>query len=178
MSRVGKKPVTIPPGVTVTCQGRTVSAKGAKGEMKIELPPTLSATLEKGQVVVGGNDGDPDSGRLHGLYRTQIFNMIQGVLNGFREDLEIQGVGFKASIQGRKLVLNLGFSHPIEYDLPAGVNVNVDQAVNIQVAGVDKQIVGNVAARIRAYYPAEPYKGKGVRYKGEHVRRKVGKTVA
>lgn len=178
MSRLGRKSIPIPSGVTVTTNGQTVAAKGPKGDLTVELPKVLGATIDKGEVHLVRHDDSSDSSRLQGLLRANVANMIEGVAKGFRKDLEIQGVGFKAVLQGKKLLLSLGFSAPIEYDVPAGITMSVDAATNITIAGADKQTVGNVAARIRAYYPAEPYKGKGVRYKGEYVRRKVGKTVA
>jgi large subunit ribosomal protein L6 len=178
MSRLGKKTIQIPSGVSLTTDGRTVTAKGPKGELNVELPSILGARVDKGEMHLLRNDDGKDSSRLQGLHRAIIANMVEGVSKGFRKDLEIQGVGFKASLQGRKLVLSLGFSSPIEYEVPQGITLTVDSPTTLGIAGADKQSVGNVAARIRGYYPAEPYKGKGVRYKGEHVRRKVGKTVA
>jgi len=178
MSRIGQKPVEVPAGVTVGVDGTTVRVKGPKGELALDLATGVAASVANGKVSVSrANDLRMTRG-CHGLTRTLIANMIEGVTKGFSKDLEIQGVGFKAAVQGRKLVLSLGFSNPVEYSLPDGVNAAVDGATKIVISGLDKQKVGDAAARIRSFYPAEPYKGKGVRYKGEYVRRKVGKSVA
>jgi large subunit ribosomal protein L6 len=178
MSRIGQKPVDVPAGVTVGLEGTTVRVKGPKGELLLNVPTGVKASVADGKVNVSRADDLRVTRGCHGLTRTLIANMIEGVTKGFSKDLEIQGVGFKAAVQGRKLVLSLGFSIPVEYSLPDGVNAAVDGATKIVVSGPDKQKVGDAAARIRSFYPAEPYKGKGVRYKGEYVRRKVGKSVA
>ncbi len=177
MSRIGKKPVVIPAGVTVQVDGRRVSAKGPKGELAMELPPTVCAAVKDGQMVVT-SEGDADTGSsLHGLGRSLVANMMEGVSKGYSIDLELQGVGFRAAVQGGKLTMTIGYSHPVEFQAPKGILFAVKESI-ITVSGPDKQLVGDVAARIRASYPPEPYKGKGIRYKGEHVRRKAGKTVA
>ena len=178
MSRIGQKPVDIPAGVTVAAEGARVLVKGPKGELPLDVPVSLKATVEKGKLSLARMDETRVTRGCHGLMRTLIVNMIEGVTKGFSKDLEIQGVGFKAALQGRKLVLALGFSSPVEYALPEGINIAVDAGTRLVVSGADKQKVGDVAARLRSFYPAEPYKGKGVRYKGEYVRRKVGKSVA
>lgn len=176
MSRVGQKPVEIPSGVTVTVNGSDVRVKGAKAELAITMASGVSAVVEGGKVIV--KIADEEKGNLHGLTRTLIANMIEGVTKGYSKALEIQGVGFKAAIQGQKLQMWLGFPKPVEYTIPDGIKVVVTEGTAMVVSGADKQMVGDVSARIRSYFPAEPYKGKGIRYKGEYVRRKVGKTVA
>jgi len=176
MSRVGQKPVEISSGVTVTINGADVHVKGAKAELSITMASGVSAAVESGKVVV--KIADEENGNLHGLTRTLIANMIEGVTKGYSKELEIQGVGFKAAIQGQKLQMWLGFPKPVEYTIPDGIKVVVTEGTAMVVSGADKQKVGDVSARIRSYFPAEPYKGKGIRFKGEYVRRKVGKTVA
>lgn len=178
MSRVGKKPVAIPAGVTVEVSGNVVSVKGPKGEMKIDHLPEVTVAVEDGQVVVNRKDDTKQSMARHGLTRQLINNMVVGVSEGFTKKLEIIGVGYKAQPQGKKLTLNLGFSHPIDFSVPDGIEITQDeQNKNILViTGYDKQMVGQVAANIRAYRPPEPYKGKGVRYVDEYVIRKAGKT--
>lgn len=178
MSRIGEKPVDIPSGVTVRAEAARVFVKGPKGELSLDVPPALNAKVENGKVSVSRTDESRMTRGCHGLIRTLILNMIEGVTKGFSRELEIQGVGFKGALQGRKLVLSLGFSSPVEYLLPDGIQVAVEAGTKLVVSGPDKQKVGDAAAQIRSFYPAEPYKGKGVRYKGEYVRRKVGKTVA
>ena len=178
MSRIGKQPVVIPTGVSVTVSGPQVSAKGPQGELSLPVPTGMTVNVEEGRVTVGRREETRQARSLHGLTRSLIANMVKGVSQGFRKDLEIQGVGFRAQVQAGKLVMSLGFSAPAVYAIPQGVKVTVEGGTSIAVAGPDSQQVGNAAARIRGFFPAEPYKGKGVRYKGEHVRRKVGKTVA
>ena len=178
MSRIGKKPVEIPPGITMKVEGPVVAAKGPQGELALRLPPALKARLDNRQVLVERSGDDKRTRSLHGTYRSLIAGMVAGVNRGYTKELEIQGVGFRAQLQGKKLLLTLGYSHPIEYTPPEGIKLVVPSATAIQVSGPDKQRVGDVSARIRAFARAEPYKGKGVRYRGEHVRRKVGKTVA
>lgn len=178
MSRVGEKPVDIPQGVTVKVDGKNVHAKGTKAELKFVLPAGISAAVEGGKVVIK-RDGDSRMVRsYHGMSRTMIANMMIGLTKGYTIEMEIQGVGFKAAVQGRTLQLSLGFSHVAEYPIPDGVNIAVDGGVRLTLSGADKQKVGDAAARIKCFYPAEPYKGKGVRFKNEYVRRKVGKSVA
>ena len=177
MSRVGQKPIEIPSGVTVTVSGQDVRVKGPKGELAMVMPSEVSAIAEGAKLNVKLAK-DSSSGNLHGMARTLIANMVEGVTKGYGKELEIQGVGFKAAIQGQKLQMWLGFPKPVEYQIPDGIKVVVTENTAIAVSGADKQKVGDVSARIRSYFPAEPYKGKGIRYKGEYVRRKVGKTVA
>ena len=177
MSRLGKKPVTLPAGVSAGVQGTTVSIKGAKGESKLEVKPPVTVKLDKGQLVVACASDLKADKALFGTVRSLLANMVVGVMQGYAKDLEIQGVGFRAALQGKKLTMSLGYSHPIEFEVPEGVTLKVTDSTQINVSGISKQQVGEVAAHLRSFYPAEPYKGKGVRYKGEHVRRKAGKTV-
>jgi len=179
MSRVGKKPVDIPSGVTLTVKDGVIAGKGPKGESSFNLPPTVSVKIADGKAIVEATSDTAEANACHGLIRSLIANMVHGLVNEYVKELEIQGVGFKAALQGSsKIQLWLGFSAPVECEIPAGIKVKVDNNTAITISGVDKQVVGDIAARIRSFAPAEPYKGKGVRYKGEHVRRKVGKTVA
>ncbi len=178
MSRVGEKPIDVPDGVTVSVDGLTVTAKGGLGELVHTMPGPITIEVADGKVLVGRTEDTREGRSFHGLVRSLVANMVEGVAKGFSKDLEIQGVGFKAAVQGRKLVMTLGFSSPIEYEPPEGVTVVTQSDTSIVVSGMDKQKVGDTAARIRAFCPAEPYKGKGLRYRGEYVRRKVGKTVA
>jgi large subunit ribosomal protein L6 len=179
MSRIGRQPVPIPSGVTVTATGDAVTAKGPKGEVRQALPPMTRARVEDGKRVIVETSGDSDRAKsFHGLARSLVANIVRGVSEGYSRELDMEGVGFRAALQGRTLELAVGFSAPIRYPIPAGVQVSVQGGTAIQVAGPDKQKVGEVAARLRAFFPAEPYKGKGLRYRGERVRRKVGKTVA
>lgn len=178
MSRIGNKPVTVPGGVTVTVNGATLAVKGPKGELTLAVPRNIEVKVQGAQVTVSRANEEKQSKSNHGTVRNLIANMIVGVTQGYQKELEIQGVGFRANLQGRKLVMSLGYSHPVEYEVPQGVDVKVTDGTTISVAGADKQLVGQVSARIRAFCPPEPYKGKGVRLKGEYVRRKVGKTVA
>lgn len=176
MSRIGEMPISVPSGVTITVDGSQITTKGGKGELSLELPEGISAAVEGDTLNVSRADDSQKA--FHGLARSLVSNMIEGVSNGYSKELEIQGVGFRAALQGSTLSLSLGFASPIEFAVPDTVTVTVNNNTAIVVAGPDKQQVGEVAARIRSFYPAEPYKGKGVRYKGERVRRKEGKTVA
>jgi large subunit ribosomal protein L6 len=179
MSRIGRQPVEIPQGVTVTVADGAVSVKGPKGEITKPLPPMTRARVEGGKRLIVEAAGDAESaGRFHGLARSLVANMVRGAAQGYSRELDMEGVGFKAAVQGRVLELAVGFSGPVKYAIPTGVQVTVQGGTAIAVTGPDNQQVGEVAARIRAFFPAEPYKGKGLRYKGERVRRKVGKTVA
>jgi large subunit ribosomal protein L6 len=178
MSRVGKKQIDVPSGVEVSISGDTVSVTGPQGELSLDLPEAIRAEVEGNVVTVTRADETRENRSFHGLYRSLIANMIEGVDKGFSRALRIEGVGYRAELRGSTLVLSLGFSSPIEFPVPDTVTVTVDSQTSIKVSGADKQQVGQVAARIRAFSPAEPYKGKGVSYVGERVRRKVGKTVA
>lgn len=168
----------IPAGVTVSVAGSKVSAKGKLGELSIQLPSGTGAVVEGSVVKISRSGDEWEQRSVHGLARTLVDNLLIGVSKGYLKELEIQGVGFKAAVQGRNLVISLGFSHPVEYLIPEGIKIAVDAGTKLVVSGADKQGVGNAAARIRGYFKAEPYKGKGLRYKGEYVRQKVGKTVA
>lgn len=178
MSRIGQQPVDIPEGVTVTATGSCVSVKGKQGELSQDVPGAISVAVADGKVMVTRGDETRESRSYHGLVRSLIANMVEGVSKGFSKDLEIQGVGFRGAVQGKTLSLSLGFASPIAYPIPEGITITEAGGTKITIAGADKQKVGDVAARIRGFFPAEPYKGKGIRYVGEQVRRKVGKTVA
>jgi large subunit ribosomal protein L6 len=177
MSRIGKQPVAIPAGVKVNVKDREVSIEGPKGKLNLALPAHTSAKVEAGKIVVSRDGEDAQAKAMHGLGRALLNNMVKGVAQGYVKKLEIQGVGFKAAVQGNMVNMALGYSHPINYPIPAQVKVTVEDNTKITVEGPDKQSVGQVAADLRAFYPPEPYKGKGVRYVGEHVKRKEGKTV-
>jgi large subunit ribosomal protein L6 len=177
MSRIGKQPIAIPPKVKVEIKGQNVSVEGPKGKLRLDLPPRTSLKVDNGKVVVSRQGDDAEAKALHGLSRALVNNMVRGVTEGFVKKLEIQGVGFKAAVQGQTINLNLGYSHPVAYPIPDQIKVTVDENTKITIEGPDRQVVGEVAAEIRGFYPPEPYKGKGVRYAGEHVTRKEGKTV-
>jgi large subunit ribosomal protein L6 len=177
MSRIGKQPIAIPPKVKVEVKGQQVFVEGPKGKLNWELPQRTSLKVENGKVVVSREGDDAQAKALHGLSRALVNNMVRGVSEGFVKKLEIQGVGFKAAVQGNGVSLSLGYSHPIVYPIPAQVKVTVEENTKLTIEGPDRQAVGQVAAEIRAYYPPEPYKGKGVRYSDERVIRKEGKTV-
>jgi len=178
MSRIGNKPITVPAGVEVKFDGHTATVKGPKGTLTRKLNPEIAVKLEDGQIIVTRPDDEIKHRSLHGLTRTLINNMVVGVTEGFEKKLEIQGVGYNAQMQGQNLKLALGFSHPVIITPPAGITISTPSAVNIIVSGADKELVGQVASEIRDWRRPEPYKGKGIRYVGEHVRRKAGKTGA
>jgi large subunit ribosomal protein L6 len=177
MSRIGKQPIAIPAKVKVEVKGRNVHVEGPKGKLNLELPHRTSLKVEDGKVVLSRAGEDAEAKALHGLSRALVNNMVKGVSEGFVKKLEIQGVGFKAAVQGKVVNLVLGFSHPINYEIPEQIKVTVEENTKLTIEGPDKQVVGRVAAELRSFYPPEPYKGKGVRYAGEHVQRKEGKTV-
>ncbi|HEX9283350.1 MAG TPA: 50S ribosomal protein L6 [Gemmatimonadales bacterium] len=176
MSRIGKKPVPLPKGVTVQLDGQRITVKGPKGEIARTVHPELALALEDNAVIVRRPSDENRHKALHGLTRTLIANMVDGVTKGFAKSLEIQGVGYKAEPKPFGVQLVVGFSHPVPYHAPQGIKISVDNNVIVKVEGVDKELVGQVAAELRAIRPPEPYKGKGVRYVGEQVRRKAGKT--
>ncbi|MBL8980179.1 MAG: 50S ribosomal protein L6 [Gemmatimonadetes bacterium] len=178
MSRIGRRPVTVPKGVTVTVQGQTVTAKGPKGELSRTVHPEMQLALAGETITVSRPSEEPRHKALHGLTRTLLQNMVDGVARGFLKTLEIQGVGYKAEAKPAGLQLALGFSHPVMYPTPAGIKFTVDNNTVVKIEGPDKELVGQVAAEIRSLRKPEPYKGKGVRYQGEAVRRKAGKTGA
>ncbi|MEI6394272.1 MAG: 50S ribosomal protein L6 [Verrucomicrobiota bacterium] len=177
MSRIGKQPIAIPPKVKVEIKGQQVSVEGPKGKLNWELPRRTSLKVEEGKLVVSREGDDANARALHGLSRALVNNMVRGVSEGFVKKLEIQGVGFKASVQGSNVNMTLGYSHPIVYPIPAQIKVTVEENTKITIEGPDRQTVGQVAAELRSFYPPEPYKGKGVRYSDERVIRKEGKTV-
>ena len=178
MSRIGKKPVESPAGVKVSVSGETVAVEGKGGKLSIALPPHVAVEVKDNQVLVSQIDEAREAGAMHGLARSLIYNMIVGVSEGFKKELAIVGVGYKATLAGNKLTLNLGYSHPIVYQLPAGIKLTVVQDANkMIIEGCDKQLVGETAAQIRRFRPPEPYKGKGIRYVDERIVLKEGKSV-
>jgi large subunit ribosomal protein L6 len=177
MSRIGKIPIVLPPKVKVEVKGRRVFVEGPKGKLNMELPPRTGLKVESGRALLSREGDDAQAKALHGLSRALVYNMVKGCSDGFVRKLEIQGVGFKAAVQGKAVNLNLGYSHPISYPIPDQIKVTVEENTKLTIEGPDKQVVGQVASEIRGFYPPEPYKGKGVRYAGEHVQRKEGKTV-
>jgi large subunit ribosomal protein L6 len=176
MSRIGKKPIPVPSGVDIRLEGQHVAVKGPKGELAWDFDPAIQIERQDGQLLVTRANDQPKVRALHGLTRSLVANMVEGVSKGFQKDLEISGVGYRAQKQGDKLVLSVGYSHPVEIEPPPGVTFVVENPTRIGVAGIDKQLIGEVAAKIRAVRKPEPYKGKGIRYAGEYVRRKAGKT--
>lgn len=178
MSRVGKAPIPIPSGVTVNVNNNLISVKGAKGELSTALPPEIIVQVEEQSIKVLRPTESQYHRSLHGLSRTLVANMVHGVSEGFMKRLEIVGVGYRAELKGKALHLAVGFSHPIIFIPPDGVQLTVEGNTNIVVKGIDKELVGKVAAKIRSLKPPEPYKGKGIRYSGEIVRKKAGKTAA
>jgi len=177
MSRIGKQPITIPPKVKVEVKGQKVFVEGPKGKLDWELPRRTSLKVQDGKILVSREGDDARAKALHGLSRALVNNMVRGVSDGFVKKLEIQGVGFKAAVAGNSVNLSLGYSHPVVYPIPAQIKVTVEENTKLTVEGPDRQLVGEVAAELRSYYPPEPYKGKGVRYVDERVIRKEGKTV-
>lgn len=178
MSRIGNLPIKVPGNVQIEVKGNLVIVKSSKGELSQEIDPRITITIDGDTVIVSRSSEEKEAKSLHGLYRSLIANMIEGLDKGFEKKLEILGVGFRANLQGKKLVLSLGFSHPVEYTAPEGIEITQDNENKnlITVSGIDKQKVGQVASEIRAFKPPEPYKGKGIRYQGEYVRRKAGKA--
>jgi large subunit ribosomal protein L6 len=175
MSRIGKKPVLVPAGVTATVEGQTVTAKGPKGELKFVVNDEVLVKLEDGEIAVTPRDDSKEARSKWGMSRTQIENILMGVKDGFERKLEISGVGYRATMQGRNIQLALGFSHDVVYQAPEGITLATPKPTEITISGIDKQVVGQVAAEIRKYRGPEPYKGKGVRYAGERIVRKEGK---
>ena len=176
MSRIGRKPIAIPAGVTVTVDGNNVTVTGPKGTLNSTVSPLMTVAVEGATVVVSRPDDEAKSRSLHGLTRTLIANMVEGVTNGYSKTLEIEGVGYRAAKQGKTVTLSLGFSHPVIFEETDQIKLDVPQPNRIVVSGIDKQAVGQVAAEIREKRPPEPYKGKGIRYAGEHIIRKEGKA--
>ena len=176
MSRIGRKPIDVPSGVTVTINGNHITVKGAKGTLEREFPNNLTVTFEENQITVSRPNDEKENRALHGLTRTLIHNMVEGVTNGFSKELEVNGVGYRAQKQGKNLVMNLGYSHQVIMPEPDGITVDVPSANKIVVMGADKQKVGQFAAEIRDKRRPEPYKGKGIKYVDEHIQRKEGKA--
>ncbi len=176
MSRIGKKPISLPAGVKVTVDGNIVTVQGPKGTLVQTLPEGITITEEDNQVLVQRANDNKQQRAFHGLTRALIANMVEGVTNGFEKKLELVGVGYRAQMQGKKLVISIGFSHPVEIDAPEGIEFEVPAPTRITIKGINKQLVGNTAAHIRAIRKPEPYKGKGIKYENEHIRRKAGKA--
>ena len=177
MSRIGKQPIAIPAKVKVDVKGTKVFVEGPKGKLDMEIPRRTSLKIENGNITVSRDGDDAEARALHGLSRALVNNLVKGVSEGYMKKLEINGVGFKAAVQGKVVNMSLGYSHPINYDIPDQIKVTVEENTKITVEGPSKQVVGQVAAELRSFYPPEPYKGKGVKYVGERVERKEGKTV-
>ena len=176
MSRIGKRPIAIPNKVTVEIKGQHVAVKGPKGSLERVLPPEVKVEKDGETLQVMRQDDSRTARERHGLSRTLVSNMVEGVSKGFEKRLQIQGVGYRAQAQGSKLTLNVGYSKPVEMTMPEGIQVAVEKNTEVTVSGINKEVVGNVAAQVRAVRPPEPYKGKGIRYLGEFVRRKAGKA--
>ena len=178
MSRIGKKPIAIPKGVTVKVDGSTVDVKGPKGQLRQPLPPGITAALEDGQLVTKKSSESRELDAFHGLARSLVNNAVTGVTEGFKKELDIVGVGYRAEVKGKQVVLALGYSHPINFDIPAGIDIAIDKQTHLTVTGVDRQLVGQVAANLRRLREPDPYQQKGVRYTGEQLKKKAGKTGA
>ena len=176
MSRIGLKPITIPAGVDVNVNGTTVTVKGPNGTLSMDAHPNMTVSIEGSEVIVSRPNDDKENRSLHGLPRTLIHNMIVGVTEGFKKNLEVNGVGYRVQMQGNNLVMNLGFSHQVTMEAPEGIKVECPSANAIVISGADKQMVGQFAAQVREKRPPEPYKGKGIKYAEEHIRRKEGKA--
>lgn len=178
MSRVGKTPIPVPTQAKVTLQGQTVCVEGPKGKLTHQLPDGLTIERTPTHLQLKRQSDDSRSKSLHGLHKTLIANMVKGVMDGFSKELELVGVGYRAQAAGNRLEMFVGFTHPVVYTIPTGITVEVPKQTQVVIRGVDKHLVGQVAARLRAFAPPEPYKGKGIRYAGEVIRRKAGKAVA
>jgi large subunit ribosomal protein L6 len=176
MSRIGKRPIPVPAKVSIAIDGQDIQVKGPRGELSRTLPSGVVVVQDGDTVLVNRKDDSRIARERHGLCRTLVANMVEGVSNGYQKRLEIQGIGYRAQVQGRTLNLSLGYSHPVVFEPPAGIEFVVEGNTNVIISGIDKELVGNIAASIRASRPPEPYKGKGVRYAGEQVRRKAGKS--
>lgn len=178
MSRIGKLPVTLPQGVTANVSGKRVEVKGAKGNLGLTVHERLDVAVKDGALVIARKDDERESKSVHGLTRTLVANMVTGVTKGFEKTLEINGVGYRAEVQGSTLTLQLGFSHPVKHPLPKGISAKVERNVVVTISGIDKELVGQTAATIRAYRRPDVYKGKGIKYANERLRKKVGKSGA
>ncbi len=177
MSRIGKMPIEIPTDVKVAVSGNVIKVEGPKGKLDREFPELVSVKVEEKSVVVSRSGDEAKDKAFHGLYRSLINNMVIGVSKGFEKQMEIVGTGYRAKVEGKKLNLVIGYSHPINFEIPEGITIVVEKNTKLNISGADKEKVGSAAADIRAYYPPEPYKGKGIKFVGEHIRRKAGKSV-
>jgi len=175
MSRIGKYPVPLPKGVTAQVTNGTVAVKGPKGELKLKLVPEVTADVKEGSIAIAPREQTDRARAMWGMQRTLVSNLVKGVTEGYTEKLEVSGVGYRAAVQGKNLNLQLGFSHDVNHPIPAGIQIVCEKPTMITITGIDKQLVGQVASEIRSYRPPEPYKGKGVKYAGERIRRKEGK---
>ena len=178
MSRIGKKPITIPKGVTVKVVDNAVEVQGPKGKMRQAFPSSINFELADGTLVAKRSTEDPGLAKFHGLARTLVANAVTGVTEGYKRELDIVGVGYRAEVKGKQVVFALGYSHPVVLDIPAGIDITIDKQTHITVLGVDRQLVGQIAANIRRFRKPDPYKQKGVRYTGEVLKKKAGKTGA
>jgi large subunit ribosomal protein L6 len=178
MSRIGKKPIVVPKGVTVSVKPDGVEFKGPKGSLKQPIPPGIAFEVKGAELVATTERPDPALGKFHGLARSLMANAVEGVTNGFKKELDIVGVGYRAEVKGKQVVFALGYSHPVIFDIPTGIDIAVEKQTHITVTGIDRQLVGQVAADIRGMRRPDPYKQKGVRYTGEQLKKKVGKTGA
>lgn len=178
MSRIGRKPIPAVKGVTVEKKDGTIRVAGPKGELSAVVPGSIGVEIKEKEILVSRSSDEKAQAALHGTWRALISSMMKGVSEGFQKKLEIVGVGYKAEVKGKKIQLALGYSHPILFEPPRGIKIEIPQPTNIVISGIDKQLVGQVAAKIRSFRPPEPYKGKGVKYEGEYIRRKAGKAAA
>jgi large subunit ribosomal protein L6 len=178
VSRIGRKPIAIAPGVKIQLADGTIKVTGSRGELSATVPPSIGVEIREHDVLITRSSDTKSQVSLHGTWRALINNMVKGVSTGFERKLEIVGVGYKAEIKGKKIQFALGYSHPILFEPPGGIKVEIPAPTNITVSGIDKQLVGQVAAKLRSFRPPEPYKGKGVKYEGEYIRRKAGKAAA
>jgi large subunit ribosomal protein L6 len=178
MSRIGRKPIAVPKGVNVTVHADAVEVKGPKGTLKQRVPPGVTFEVKGAELVAATAGPDPELKKFHGLARSLVANAVTGVTEGFKRELDIVGVGYRAEVKGKQVVFALGYSHPVVFDIPAGIDVAIDKQTHVTVTGIDRQLVGQVAANIRGFRKPDPYKQKGVRYTGEVLKKKVGKTGA
>ena len=178
MSRIGRKPIAVPKGVNVTVHADAVEVKGPKGTLKQRVPPGVKFEVKGGELLADTTTPDPELKKFHGLARSLMANAVQGVTEGFKKELDIVGVGYRAEVKGKQVIFALGYSHPIVFEIPTGIDVAIDKQTHITVTGIDRQLVGQVAANIRRFRKPDPYKQKGVRYTGEVLKKKVGKTGA
>ena len=176
MSRIGELPVKIPEKVTVTFVDKNMLVKGPKGQLSMTCSDEIALNISEDTIILSVSNPSPKAKKEFGMYRALIANMIQGVTTGFEKKLELQGVGYRSQVQGKSLILNVGYSHQVKIDAPEGIKISVDGNTNVSISGINKQLVGQIASNIRSVRPPEPYKGKGIRYQGEHVRKKAGKA--